>query len=151
MSNSSQPPAQRHSEKPKVLVVDDDRLGTEVRAELLRLNGFDVDIALSGTEALAKAASQEFDIFAVDYDMPGMNGVELARELRLRGYSAPVVMLSGRLEPPAEPGTELLTCFVSKGQGPVTLLEVLNSLTRCVEKPFIPSGRRIASDFSILH
>jgi len=69
----------------------------------------------SGTEALANASSCDFDIFVIDYDIPGMNGLELARELRRQGHGAPIVMLSGRLEPPNEPGAELLTRFISKG------------------------------------
>ena len=44
-----------------------------------------------------------------------MNELELARELRRQGHGAPIVMLSGRLEPPNEPGAELLTRFISKG------------------------------------
>jgi two-component system alkaline phosphatase synthesis response regulator PhoP len=89
------------AERPsRVLVVDDDRLGTEVRAELIRMSGFSVDVAFSGTEALAKASICDFDIFLIDYDMPGMNGLELAMELREQNHRAPIAMLSGRLEPP---------------------------------------------------
>lgn len=124
-------------ERPRVLIVDDDRLGTEVRAELIRLRGLSVDIAFSGNEALAKASNQKFDIFVVDYDMPGMNGLELARELRRHGYGTPIVMLSGRLEPPTNTGAELLARFISKGEGAGVLLEVLigllpGTLTRAI-------------------
>ena len=115
-------------QRPKILIVDDDRLGTEVRAEIIRMSGFDVDVAFSSREALAKTAHQEFDIFVVDYDMPDMNGLELATELRRQGHTLPILMLSGRLEPPTEAGVEFLTGFISKGEGPSTLVESLNSL-----------------------
>lgn len=111
------------------MIVDDDRLGTEVRAELIRINGFSMDVAFSGTEALAKASRCDFDIFVIDYDMPGMNGLKLARELRRQSHSAPIAMLSGRLEPPSEPGAELLTRFISKGEGADILLQAVIELS----------------------
>jgi CheY-like chemotaxis protein len=117
------------AERPRVLVVDDDRLGTEVRSELIRMSGCSVDVAFSGTEALAKASSCNFDIFVIDYDMPGMNGLKLARELRRQGHWAPIAMLSGRLELPSEPGAELLARFISKGEGAHVLLRAVLDLS----------------------
>jgi CheY-like chemotaxis protein len=111
------------------LVVDDDRLGTEVRAELIRMSGFSVDVAFSGIEALAKAFICDFDIFLIDYDMPGMNGLELAMELRKQNHRAPIAMFSGRLEAPSEPGAELLACFISKGQGAEVLMQAVLNLS----------------------
>lgn len=93
-----------------------------------------MDVAFSGTEALAKASSCDFDIFVIDYDMPGMNGLKLARELRRQSHWAPIAMVSGRLEPPTEPGAELLARFISKGQGADVLLQAVLDLSPGAQK-----------------
>jgi two-component system aerobic respiration control sensor histidine kinase ArcB len=116
-------------DQPRILMVDDDHLGTEVRAATMRLSGLCVDVANSGDEAVRKAASRHYDIFLVDYDMPKMNGLELSIELRRHGHYEPIIMLSGRLDLPDEPGAELLSEFISKGQGPEALLHTLTRLT----------------------
>lgn len=108
-----------------ILLVDDDRLSTDIRAEMMRAAGFDIEIAHSGAEALTKVAHHHFALFLLDYDMPGMNGIQLARELRGRGYGAPILMLSGRIDPPDEPGSELLSAFISKGESVDLLLKTL--------------------------
>jgi CheY-like chemotaxis protein len=118
----------RKPEKPKILLVDDDRLTTEIRAEILRLRGFAVDVASSATEALINASITPFDAFILDYDMPDLDGLDLAVQLRYNGYVAPIIMLSGRLEVPDGPGSELLAAFVSKGEHPGGLIKILCSL-----------------------
>lgn len=112
-----------------ILLVDDDRIGTEVRAALLESTGFSVTIANSGLEALGQVKHHCFDAILLDHDMPLMNGIELARCLRGLGYTAPIVMLSGRLESPLVPGSELLNGFVSKGESPAHLIAVLRAIT----------------------
>jgi CheY-like chemotaxis protein len=77
----------------KILIVDDDRIGTDVRAAFLRLKGFSTEIAYSGSEALGNVSIKEFTAIVIDYDMPDMNGLQLAFHLRQRGYVAPIIML----------------------------------------------------------
>jgi len=85
-------------------------------------------------------------IFVIDYDMPGMNGLKLARELRRQSHWAPIAMVSGRLEPPREPGAELLARFISKGEGADVLLQVVHDLSpRAPTKAVTAQCSKVAS------
>ena len=66
----------------KILAVDDVRDLLEPFAELLRLEGADVDIATSGQEALGLLKSRSYDVLISDIGMDGMDGYELIREVR---------------------------------------------------------------------
>ena len=68
--------------KANVLVVDDDPLIVELISMMLTQNEFAVHNATSGTDALVLLRNQPIDIMLIDYNMPGMNGVELIRETR---------------------------------------------------------------------
>lgn len=68
--------------QPLVLVVDDFDDGRELVAELLAGAGYRTLEAGSGPEALQKAAAEPPDLVLLDLSLPGMDGWELARELR---------------------------------------------------------------------
>src|SRR5690242_18387625 len=93
----------------RILIVDDDRMGTEIRAAVLRFHGFSVETVNSGQEALSKTLQSNFDVIILDFDMPGMNGLQVAESLREQRCRSIIVMLSGRLEVPEGPGTQFLT------------------------------------------
>jgi CheY-like chemotaxis protein len=101
---------------PRVLIVDDERLGTEVRIAVLRSLGFDAAMSNSGLEAVSRADIRTFDVIVLDYDMPCLNGLETARRLRNIGVHAKLVMLSGRIDAPSDDDCQIST-FVSKGEG----------------------------------
>jgi CheY-like chemotaxis protein len=65
-----------------ILVVDDNEDAAESLALLLREEGHDVSVALSGEQALRLVQAQAFDVFVLDIGMPGMDGYTLALELR---------------------------------------------------------------------
>ena len=66
----------------RILVVDDDFLIRESLSELLRLEGYEVDIAPGGQEALAALGSRTYDLVFTDYRMPDMSGIEVLERLR---------------------------------------------------------------------
>jgi EAL domain-containing protein (putative c-di-GMP-specific phosphodiesterase class I) len=78
-----------------VLVVDDDRQLLEVLASQLTEAGWQVDRAGNGREALALVEGQRYEVVLSDIDMPGMNGVELLREIRGRDLDVPVLLITG--------------------------------------------------------
>ena len=84
----------------RILLVDDDRALCGLLAEYLRREGFDVDVAHDGTTALTHlhSGAQRPDLLILDVMMPGRDGLETLRELRLQ-YRLPVIMLSARGEP----------------------------------------------------
>ena len=77
----------------KILIVDDDRAILHILAEGLRELGYEVATAVSGADALRLARESPFDLTVLDMRMPGMSGVEVARELR-RDNLASFVFLS---------------------------------------------------------
>ncbi|HVC93692.1 MAG TPA: response regulator [Pirellulales bacterium] len=64
---------------PRVLVVDDDRSCAEIVAQLLRNRGCTVDVAGDGQAALELVALNSYSLIVLDYQMPGMDGVEVYR------------------------------------------------------------------------
>src|SRR6266851_8512309 len=81
----------------KLLVVDDEPRTAELTAELLRRAGYSVEVARSGTEALARARSNTPDLMLLDYEMPDMQAPEVLDELRSGAdrVAFPVIILTG--------------------------------------------------------
>lgn len=79
----------------RVLVIDDeDVVHASLRKILSRL-GYGVEGVLSAREGLARLDDERFDLIITDLMMPQMNGIELLSELRRRGCSTPVLMITG--------------------------------------------------------
>jgi len=85
----------------RVLVVDDNQDSAETLALLLTLEGHTVATAFDGATALAEAARFQPQLVLLDIGMPGMNGYEVARELRAREAtkSTVIVALTGYGQP----------------------------------------------------
>lgn len=81
-----------------VLLVDDDPVLRETASIYLGLGGFSVTCVASGAEALTILEHEAFNILLLDCEMPEMNGLELLRNLRDRGYLArcAVMMVTSR-------------------------------------------------------
>ncbi|MCW4596456.1 response regulator [Pasteurella multocida subsp. multocida] len=79
---------------PKILLVDDDVELIELLAELLTLEGFEIDMANNGLQALQKL-DLSYDLVLLDIMMPVLNGVETLKKIR-QEFSVPVLMLTAR-------------------------------------------------------
>jgi CheY-like chemotaxis protein len=66
----------------RILVVDDDRGSSTVLLKIMTSRGFAVDVANDGVSAIGLIEKNHYDLAILDYEMPGMNGVELFREAR---------------------------------------------------------------------
>jgi len=77
-----------------VLVVDDEPIHRGLMYDLLHPLGFTTLEARDARSCLELLAEVSPDIFLLDVSMPGMDGLELARELRVRGFTAPIIMIS---------------------------------------------------------
>lgn len=64
-----------------ILIVDDDELVRVTLKEFLTILGFSVIEASNGIEGVEKARDNDFHILITDYKMPGMNGIEMIREI----------------------------------------------------------------------
>jgi two-component system response regulator MprA len=82
--------------KAHILVVDDDRRITEILRRALAYEGYGVDVALRGDEALQKAIERPPDLVVLDIMMPGIDGLEVTRRLRASGNQVPILMLTAK-------------------------------------------------------
>jgi len=80
----------------RILVVDDEPFITDLLAAALRFEGFRVEVAGSGREALALAQPGRYDLVMLDVMMPDLEGTEVCRRMRETGVVTPVVFLTAR-------------------------------------------------------
>ena len=80
----------------KILVVDDEASIVDSVATVLRYEGFVVDVASSGREALAKVQDQLFDLIILDIMLPDTDGLEVTRRIRFDGLDVPVLFLTAK-------------------------------------------------------
>jgi CheY-like chemotaxis protein len=111
---------------PTVLCVDDDAGIRELYQALLGRNGYQVIAASNGRNALRVFQSKEkvIDAVILDYEMPGMNGLELAAQLKGWQPSLPVIMISGS-PPPVDEKVSFVDATMGKG---VPLRHILDRL-----------------------
>jgi DNA-binding response OmpR family regulator len=80
----------------RLLIVEDDRRMAELLKKGLEEENHVVSVAYDGTEALELCESYEFDVIVLDWMLPRMDGVEVAKRLRRNGRSAAILMLTAR-------------------------------------------------------
>ncbi len=85
-----------------ILLVEDDPTVADVIAGLLRARGHQVVHALHGLAALAEVAAWPFDIGLLDLDLPALDGLALAAQLRGQGHRFPLVAVTARADGGAE-------------------------------------------------
>ena len=85
-------------QRPRILVVDDDRAVRESLRRSLEFNGYDVALAADGAEALAAAGTVAPDLVVMDVMMPRLDGIEATRALRDTGNDVAVLVLTARDE-----------------------------------------------------
>lgn len=92
--------------QPSVLLVEDDQAGRRLYAEWLTLAGFTVKQAHNGLQALEHALEIVPDVIVTDLHIPGIDGFELTRRLRLdpRTRHVPIVAVTGYAAFAADPG-----------------------------------------------
>jgi len=83
----------------RILVVDDERAVRESLRRALELEGYEIELAADGSEALERLdSSEEPDAMILDVLMPGLDGLEVCRRIRGTGSKLPVLMLTARTE-----------------------------------------------------
>jgi two-component system response regulator MprA len=80
----------------RILVVDDDRAVRESLRRSLSFNGYSVELAQDGREALELIASHRPDAVVLDVMMPRLDGLEVCRQLRSTGDDLPILVLTAR-------------------------------------------------------
>jgi two-component system, OmpR family, response regulator MprA len=80
----------------KVLVVDDEPAVRDAVERVLRVEGFAVETAIDGRDAIRRVAETRPDAMLLDILMPGLDGLEVCRRMRDTGDKTPVLMLTAR-------------------------------------------------------
>ena len=111
----------------RVLCVDENKFGVFVNATILRYEGYEVLACSDPLEAAALARSQEIDLAVVDYQMPGMNGAQLAASCKAANPDIKVILFSQRFGIP-EHELALADLFVPKTEDIQGLLEGMEAL-----------------------
>jgi two-component system nitrogen regulation response regulator NtrX len=91
-------PRPADSFRASVLVVDDEAAIRDSLHMILEYEGYRVEEAANGSQALSKVAERAPDAVVLDIKMPEMDGLELLKALRERGYDMPVLMISGHAD-----------------------------------------------------
>ncbi len=78
----------------KILIVDDDLNILFLFAEMLKMEGYDVVTASTGTKALQLVFQSDFDLLILDIKMPGIHGLEILRRIRESGNNTPIIICS---------------------------------------------------------
>jgi len=80
----------------KILVVDDEPSIVDAVATALRYEGFEVDEAATGRDALAAVARAEPDLIVLDWMLPDVEGIEVGRRLRAQGFKSAILFLTAK-------------------------------------------------------
>lgn len=82
-----------------ILVVDDDSIVLEVVKRILEREGFAAHCVASGEEAIEQIKERTFSLMITDYNMPGLNGLDLARKGMEMAPQMPIIMDTGGISP----------------------------------------------------
>jgi two-component system response regulator MprA len=83
----------------RVLVADDDDVLRETLAEILRLEGYQVEVARDGLQAVLAATRARPAVILLDMRMPIIDGWEVARQLATYGIDVPILVMSAAVDP----------------------------------------------------
>ncbi|MCQ2119353.1 MAG: sigma-54 dependent transcriptional regulator [Bacteroidales bacterium] len=125
----------------KILVVDDERAIRNSLKEILTDEGYSVETAQDGAEALSVVEKEKFDVVFCDIKMPGMDGTEVLDKIVAEGIDSAVVMISGHGD------IETAVECIKKGafdfiQKPLDLNRILITIKNASERATIVSENR---------
>jgi DNA-binding response OmpR family regulator len=82
----------------KILIIEDDQALLKPLARWLAADGYAVETASDGKDALQMLQQYQFDVIVLDWELPSMSGVEILREFRRNGGVTPVIFLTGQTD-----------------------------------------------------
>lgn len=133
----------------RVLVVEDDPKMRTLLVQGLEENGFTVDSAVDGQQALSMAVQMDHDAMVLDLMLPGVDGLTVCRRMRAQGSSMPILMLTARSAVPDRiRGLDVgADDYLTKPFDFQELLARLRSITRRPAAP--PSDRLRVGDLEL--
>ena len=98
-----QTPSWKKSKKPargRILVVDDEAMYAEMLYGILRQHHYKADMFTDSNQAFEMIVNGDYQLIVTDYQMPGLNGVQLVEKVRAAGLSIPIIIISGMMNTP---------------------------------------------------
>lgn len=111
---------------PKILLVEDDPAVREILATALEDEGYTVICAINGQEGLEQLSRAQPELVVTNFMMPGMDGMQMVRQLRREHDDLPVVMFSAT--PPSESDECRISAYLRKPTELSTLMETIDRL-----------------------
>lgn len=113
----------------KLLFIDDEQTFLNYLAKRLVLDGFDVTTTFSGEEGVDAASKESFDVAVVDLQMPGIDGIEVQKRLKVLQPNLPCIILTGygNVEKALESGKYNAFKFLSKPVDMDTLIQTIKA------------------------
>jgi two-component system response regulator (stage 0 sporulation protein F) len=112
----------------KILVVDDEESIRELYRAELADEGYEVELAGDGREALRRLEAFRPDLVTLDIKMPGMDGIEVLRRIREKNPTIPVVLVSAFEEFKADFNTWASDAYIVKSHDPTELKGMVRKL-----------------------
>ena len=79
----------------RILIVEDEESIADLEKDYLELSGFEVEVENDGTNGLARALAEDFDLFILDLMLPGIDGFEICKQIRGK-KNTPILMVSAK-------------------------------------------------------
>jgi len=119
--------------RPRILVVDDEEVIRELLSEILMDEGYEVDTAKEGNEAMEKIKRLPFELVITDIRMPGLNGMEILRETKKKNPSIEVIIITGYGTPEieAEAIAQGASGYINK---PININQIRNMVAEVFKK-----------------
>jgi len=125
----------------RILVVDDSEAVRSFIAGLLRCEGYAVSEACDGEEALRRVREEPFDVVVTDFQMPGLNGLEMMAQMREQDDQTPVIIVSGLETDLSRLAVELgAYAWMSKPLSSHMLLDIVRSAVTAGQARALPVG-----------
>jgi DNA-binding response OmpR family regulator len=118
-----------------ILVVDDDKSILRTFSRILQKNGYEIDVAETGKEAMQKADSRHYDLALVDIRLPDMDGTDLLAQMKKQLQNTIKIMITGF--PSIETGVKALDegadAYLVKPVNPEELLMLIEEKLKAKE------------------
>src|SRR5262245_51761001 len=122
-------PPSELSNRRHVLCVDDAETALELRARILETNGYKVTASTSAVNIAETFQSGDFDLAVLDYEMPAMNGSQLAARLKAASPDLKIILYTGASHV-ARHELRFIDAMVSKSEGVEELLAAIEAFLR---------------------
>jgi DNA-binding NtrC family response regulator len=135
-------------ESPRILVIDDDKTIRLTMAAILRAEGFTVDVAETGKEAIEKSFASVYSLALIDIRLPDIMGTELLCKLRQTDPPMVKIIVTGfpALQNAIEAVNKGANAYVLKPTDPAKLIDTVKSLLQKQKQEAEPSNRLKVSD-----